>query len=130
MNFLSWPLIQAGRIFTNRKNKNMGYIKHHAIVITSWDEKLIRKARRKAKQIFGKQVSGIVPSVINAYDSFFIGPDGSKEGRDDSHSGDANREKFIAWVKKQAYSDGSNSLSFAELFYGEDEGKAEILDHN
>lgn len=41
-----------------------------------------------------------------------------------------NRAKFINFINNQAYEDGSNCLSYAELFYGEDNGEAEITSHN
>ena len=108
----------------------MGYTKHHAIVVSSWDEKLLGKAHEKAVEIFGKTVTNIVTSFVNTVDSFLIGPDGSKEGLNESDEGDTKRAMFIKWINLQAFEDGSNSLSFAELYYGEDNGKAEITNHN
>ena len=118
----------------------MGYIRHHAIVVTSWDKKLVEKARRKAMRIFNvkspygnipKLVSTIITSPVNGYYSIFIAPDGSKEGWEESDNGDVNRDNFINWINEQAYEeDNSNSLSYAELFYGDDEGKSKIVKHN
>ena len=108
----------------------MGYTKHHAIVVTSWDEKKIKLANDKAKEICGSLVSGIVEGKINQVMSFFIAPDGSKEGWEESKLGDSLRSLFIEWVKQQAYEDGSNSIDYAELFYGDDNGESEIVSHN
>ena len=37
----------------------MGYIRHHSIIVTSWDGKSIKKAWAKAQDIFGSEmVSG------------------------------------------------------------------------
>lgn len=108
----------------------MGYIKHHAIAITSFHEELLKKAHNKAKQIFDDTVTEIIKSKMNRYYSFFISPDGSKEGWDDSELGNKRRKTFLNWCQKQAYEDGSNALSYAELFYGEDNGYAEIETHN
>lgn len=108
----------------------MGYIRHHAIVVTSWDDARMKIAHEKAKEIFGETVSPIVHSTINGYTSFFVAPDGSKEGWDESDNGDAHRKSFIDWINKGAYDDGSNSLSYSELYYGDDEGRSEIVSHN
>lgn len=108
----------------------MGYIKHHAIVVTSSIRELIISAHEKAKEIFGDTVSNITPPVIKGYESFFIAPDGNKEGWQQSNVGDEKRKSFIEWVNEQAYEDGGNSLDFCEVFYGEDNGRAEIVSHN
>lgn len=108
----------------------MGYIRHHAIAITSWNDKLIKMAHEKAIQIFNDRVSNILMDNINGYKSFFIAPDGSKEGWSESDTGDAQRKMFIDWVNKQAYDDGSNSLSFCVFFYGDDKKLSSIEAHN
>jgi hypothetical protein len=106
----------------------MGYIKHHAIVVTSWDDKTIEKAWNMAKRI-GCQVSEILGPHSNGYCSFLIPPDGSKEGWDRSYEGDEARAIFKAWTNAQRYDDGSSSLEWVEVSYGSDDGKAEITDH-
>ncbi len=107
----------------------MGYIKHHTIVVTSSGE-FTNNAHNKAKEIFGHLCSVIIYSKCNFYSSFFIAPDGSKEGWDQSDLYDLKRKEFINWINEQAYEDGSNAISFAELFYGEDNGYSEIVNHN
>lgn len=97
----------------------MGMIIHHAIVVTSWDKKLLRKAHDKAEKVF-VNVSNIVDAYCNGYSSFFVAPDGSKEGWEDSLNGDARRQLFIRWIKSQAYDDGGNSLEYVEIEYGND----------
>ena len=108
----------------------MGYIKHHAIAVTSWNKEKLYEAHKKAVNIFGSIVSEIVRSNINSYLSFFIAPNGSKEGWPDSDNGDILRDRFIRWVNKQAYEDDSNCLRFCEFYYGEDNDKSEIIRHN
>ena len=95
----------------------MGKVLHHAIVVTSWDTKLIKKARKKARSLFGFRLSRSVHSRVNGYISFFIAPDGSMEGWEDSDKGDEQRKAFIGWLNKQAHSNGSNSLEFCEVCY-------------
>lgn len=108
----------------------MGYIKHHSIVVTSFMEELIQEAHDQAKDIFKGRVSEIVQSEVNCYKSFFIAPDGSKEGWKSSDEGDEQRVAFVNYINSKSYKDGSNSLSFCEFFYGEDNGKCEIVNHN
>lgn len=111
----------------------MGYMRHHAIVVTTWQDKLITEAHQKACEIFGNnQVTPVIgPTIINGFYSFFVGPDGSKEGWGESDLGDASRSSFIKWINDQAdKDDGSNSLKYAELYYGDEQRKSEITAHN
>ena len=78
----------------------MGRINHHAIFITSFDEEGIKTAQEKAIELFGGQVSNIVKSKRNKYMSFFIGPDGSKEGWDASNEGDDKRKEYMEWIQQ------------------------------
>jgi len=100
----------------------MGYMMHHSIAVSSSDDKLVKKARKKALDIFGDgMVTEILHASLNGYDSFFVGPDGSKEGWSDSNEMDSLRAMFIRWIDKQAYDDGSNCLRFVEFTWGEDD---------
>ena len=108
----------------------MGYTRHHAIVVTSWNDELIKKASLEARKIFGTEVSRLLKGDVNNFMSFMIPPDGSKEGWGESDEGDSRRAKFITWLNDQAYDDGSNALSFCEFFYGDDEGESSIENHN
>lgn len=108
----------------------MGYIKHHTIIVTSSIDKLFDKAHERAKTIFNFVCSDKVKGIKNGYNSFFIAPDGSKEGWDDSEIFDLKRKKFIKWLESQAYDDGSSSISYVEVFFGEDNGNSEIVNHN
>ena len=90
--------------------------------------------RAKAQDIFGSEmVSDIVESKINGYVSFFIAPDGSKEGWDASDLGDSRRKEFIDWSKNvdiEGEKDGDTYFKYAEVMYGDDNGEAEIVNHN
>ena len=108
----------------------MGYIRHHAIIVTTWDIEKLEVARKKAKELFGKMVSKIVKSELNGYCSFFIPPDGSKEGWADSERGDENRKKLIEFIETLGHDDGSSSYDYVEVFYGDDEGESKIINHN
>ena len=107
----------------------MGYDRHHAIIVTTWDEEKIKKARKIALQKF-PAVSEILKSEINAWYSFFIPPDGSKEGWDESKNGDNRRYKFIEWLESQKYEDGSSPFDWVEIQYGDDWGGTIIVRHS
>lgn len=104
----------------------MGYIRHHAIIITGGHKKKVHNAHRQAIKIFDNQVSNVLKSKMNSYYSFFIAPDGSKEGWENSDIGDTSREKFIKYIK----SNYGGWLNYCEVFYGDDRNMAGIINHN
>lgn len=108
----------------------MGNIKHHAIVVTSDSKEKANMAHKKAKELFKETVSELISSEYNGYYSFFIAPDGSKEGWPESEKADLRRKQFNDWVNLQAYEDGSNQIRFCEMFYGEMNGLSKIENHN
>lgn len=80
----------------------MGYMVHHAIVVSSWDEKRLKVVWRKAKTVFAKTqcaVSAITPMANNSTRSFFVAADGSKKGWDDSRNGYQARSKFLDYLR-------------------------------
>lgn len=77
----------------------MGYIKHDSIVVVGFDERLA-KAHDKALVQFKGLVSNIVDGGMNGYVSFFIGPDGSKEGWEESNVFDKKRVKYKKFLDK------------------------------
>lgn len=104
----------------------MGWITHHAIIVTgSYNHKKhIVPARAEAIKAFKATacvVSPITPKAINDTRSFFVAPDGSKEGWEESDLANVARERFIQWLDKHRYEDGSSSLRWVEVQYG-DEG--------
>ena len=110
----------------------MGYMRHHAIVVSSWDGALIVKARAKAEKAFSgvTEVSKVTSGAINGYRSFFVAPDGSKEGWGDSDLGDEARDSFILWLRQQVETDGSSCIKWIEVQFGDDEGKTRVLQHS
>lgn len=101
----------------------MGYERHNAIVVTSWDKDKVKEAHEQASRMFW-WVSPISPEAINGYTSFFIPPDGSKEGWPESIAADKTRSAFMDWVNGKAYDDGSNSLRVVDVsFSGDGDGK-------
>jgi hypothetical protein len=108
----------------------MGNIKHHAIVVTSPVKDMLNKAHIEAKDIFNHRVSEVIQSGTNGYESFFVAPDGSIEGWGKSIEGNTQRDIFIDWINEQAKEDGSNLISFCEVFYGESNGRSQVVRHN
>ena len=105
----------------------MGYMRHHAIVVTSWSKKHISKSHRRARAIF-EGVSPIITSVVNDYKSFFIPPDGSKSGWADSDQGNDRRDEFIEWMEQEINDiDGGNYLDWVEVQYGDDNEQTIIV---
>jgi hypothetical protein len=93
------------------------YTRHHAIVVTGISECGLKEAHKKAKAIF-PEVSEIIPTknIINGCQSFFIPPDGSNEGWDDSTKGDDNRDRFLEWLESKR---GVFELAWVEVQYGD-----------
>lgn len=113
----------------------MGYIRNHAIVVTSWNKSHVKQAWDKANELFLKHfgdtltgyghciVTPIVGYVINDGASFLIAPDGSKEGWTHSYCGDAFRKEFLDWIS----TDKDNYCDYIELSFGGDDTQDHIL---
>ena len=109
----------------------MGYMCHHAIIVTSWDEESIVTAHKKACELFGDQnflgvisyITEITPEATNGYRSFLISPDGSKEGWETSDRGDIARNRFTRWLNSQK----DNYCEYAEVQFGDENGDNRLL---
>lgn len=112
----------------------MGYLKHHTIVVTGWQEEKVLEAREKAVSIFNEAFAGyhmprnvgdilvspILSGMVNSQYSFFIAPDGSKEGWEASDMGDNARDNFIKWLKDGREND-EHYLDYFEVSFGGDD---------
>ncbi len=103
----------------------MGYMRHHAIIVTGSHGNYLSRARKKAVSLF-PYVSPISKVSINGYQSFFIPPDGSKEGWDESDLGDNARQKFKTWLRALCHEDYSSPLQWVEVQYGDENGETLI----
>lgn len=110
----------------------MGYMRHHAIIVSTSDEKFAAEALKQALEIFGDngQVGPPMKSPVNKYSTFLIGPDGSKESWTDSEDGDSCRAAMIAWLDNKRYDDGSSPLEWVEIQYGDEMGETVIVSHS
>ena len=61
--------------------------------------------------------------IINAQYSFFIAPDGSKEGWEESNNCDDARTEFTQWLIK-------SNIDYIEVRFGGDDKKAKIISSN
>lgn len=103
----------------------MGYMRHHAVLVSGSYDDHLERAHEEAIAIFGfHDLAGLVSPVIagasNGERSFFVAPDGSKEGWGTSDAGDEARRNFCAYLARQAYDDGSSPLSWVEVVYGDE----------
>jgi hypothetical protein len=104
----------------------MGYMRHHAIIVTSWKRELLEQAHARAVEL-GMSVSEVTGEVTNSYRSFLVAPDGSKEGWDTSDQGDAARAALVEWLDDQRYEDRSTSLNWVEVQFGDDNRETRIV---
>jgi hypothetical protein len=103
----------------------MGYMRHHAIIVTSFNVKYAAELRDIAAGIFGDAVTDMLHAKVNGYYSFMVGPDGSKEGWQESEDGDKRRDRFIAELRA-AYKRGVY-CKWVEVQYGDDNQITEAL---
>lgn len=111
----------------------MGWMRHHAIVVTSWSSKALTRAHNRAAETFPSgTVTELSGSVANSYGSFLVAPDGSKEGWDDSEAGDDNRAAFIAWLIEEFRDkcDGSSIVDWVEVQFGDSGGNSRLIRHS
>jgi hypothetical protein len=97
----------------------VGYIRHHAIVVTGYADALdkLERVRKEAVRLC-EAVSGIVASQRNGYASFFIAPDGSKEGWGASADAEIHRDQFLRYLQATA-----PELIWIEVQYGDERGE-------
>ncbi len=98
----------------------MGYMVHHAIIVTSEFRDRIMEAHVYAQTVF-IEVSMIIRGTANNSCSFFVPPDGSKEGWNESEYGDDRREEFVGYLRAQ------DGLSWVEVQFGDDEGDNHVI---
>lgn len=106
----------------------MGYMRHHAIIVTGSDSQTptIEQAHEEAAAIF-PYVSPLSSRAVNGYRSFFVPPDGSKEGWPESEKGDQERDSFIRWLRSCRYDDGSSPFDWVAIQYGDDYYETKII---
>lgn len=119
--------------FILEKEIKMGYIKHHAIVITGCVDDDLDKAQEYAlelaEDVFGNEyhstniIGDIRPGICQGYKTFTIIPDGSKDGWETSNKADDFRDKFKDYLRV-------TSLDWIEVCFGGDDGDTKIVESN
>jgi len=114
-------------------------IKHHTIVITSNDKVQLDSLRNKVINIYKEKmeakkgaqiISPIIESLINSFSTFYVVPDGSKEGYDASDDGDIVRESIVDLINSFDQAGKENIFRFVEIAYGEDGIVPQIISFN
>jgi len=108
----------------------MGYMRHRAMIVTSWNREDILIAHKRAVEIYHRKnmISDVCPVQVNGYSSFAIFPDGSKLGWEDSDRSNSDRHNFIYWLRCQA---GQNKwFDWVEVQFGDDERVTKICAHS
>lgn len=111
----------------------MGYERHHCIIVSSWKKTLVEEVRLMAIQMFCGGLAGvteIINSGVNAFYTFLIGPDGSKEGWLHSFEGDAARLSYTNYLDSFRYEDGSSAIAWVEVQFRDDNDKTMIVNHS
>jgi hypothetical protein len=104
----------------------MGMIQHDALIVTVQEPYKpasptpIEQAHALAVRLYAtigmeQLVSPVVRGVMNGYASFFIAPDGSKEGWDDSNKSDQIRALFKQELRAEFRHCDCVSVSFGEF---------------
>ena len=98
----------------------MGTIHHTAVVVTGPEDKRLTKAHKKAIKLFGKDsVTKLCGQGVNGYLSFMVAPTGSKMGWETQNTYLKNVDIFVKFLETFKYEDGSTSVKFVKLSYGE-----------
>ncbi len=98
----------------------MGHVVHHAIIITTFDEKRATRLHALAKET-GAAVSEIITSNINDERTFLVSPDGSKMGWEEWERGNERRAVIVGALAKE-----DNHCEWVEVAYGHDYERAEV----
>ncbi len=105
----------------------MGYMVHHALIVTSFDRAQLEDARATALDLYGQAgfaslVSPLMPGIANSEATFVVVPDGSKEGWDESTTSDRARFALMEYLRQMAHDDGSSSVRWCEVQFGDERG--------
>lgn len=103
----------------------MGYIKYDAIIVSGEIRERVEAAWMVAKRYLPDTTSAIVYHPVNSGASFFIAPDGSKEGWPDEDPYNDAMAEFGDWAGSLNFIEGFG-CSFIHVRYGGDDDNAEI----
>ena len=116
----------------------MRNIKHHAIIITAHDLKLLQEVRTSIAEMVKQNIEAsngirllgeITESLINNFYSMTIFPDGSKEGHETSDDADILRKKITEYLNQLNKTNKENPVNYIEVYFGSDDATAGMLSH-
>lgn len=116
----------------------MRNIKHHAILITAHDLKVLQQLKVVIADMIKQNIEAsngikllgeITESLINNFYSFIVFPDGSKEGHETSDDADILRKKITTHIEQYNKANKENPINFIEVYFGSDDATAGILNH-
>lgn len=102
----------------------MGYIVNNHIIVTGYKDE-IEEVHKQAVEIFGQLATPLVKHITNGEYSFYIAPDGSKEGWDISDDFNIKRNEF-----KNSIPMRFSSIRYIEIQDDIDNRRIEITDTN
>jgi len=102
----------------------MGYMRHDAIVVTSWHAESIDAALQKARGL-GLPTTPKTMGIANCQYSFLIAPDGSQEGWRESELGDDCRRMWKSWVDSSEH-----YVDYIHVSFGGDEKHGVVVGFN
>lgn len=106
----------------------MGYMRHHAIVVTSWNREHLEAAFVEAARLFAGTEAKVSPPTAqgsNGYRSFFVAPDGSKEGWNESDAADLARDKLVAFLR-EGKTAGRLWAAWVEVQFGDEDRETKV----
>jgi hypothetical protein len=93
---------------------------HHGIIVSSSIPSHIKEAYHEAMKVFGTGISAILYAKFNGVVSFYIPPDGSAEGWEESIAGDKRRDQYLNFLiglrKREVW------VQWVEVRWGDDDG--------
>lgn len=103
----------------------MGYMRHDAIVVTSWKSEAIEEAAAKALDC---GLEALAPSGVatNGMRTLLVG---SKDVWDESDAFGAKLAAYIEYLNGVRHDDNSSCLSWWVVAYGSDDREATITAH-
>lgn len=111
----------------------MGYIRHHAIIVTAYHHDIqnihhvaVTLFHNNKRLVGGDMVSPVIGPLYNNMSSFFIAPDGSKEGWYESDVNDERRKEFINYLNSD---ECPGYPKWVEVCYSPDDQTASIESH-
>ncbi|MDX2195794.1 MAG: hypothetical protein NW207_05205 [Cytophagales bacterium] len=114
----------------------MKNIKHHTIIVTCQEKAETENIRNQIVALYKqkmevktghKLITPIFESLINSFFTFYIIPDGSKEGYDASEDGDILRQEVYSLLLTYKSQHPHIYIAYAELSYGGDNEAPKII---